>query len=97
MTDTEIKDIMTARKGKIVPFLLKLHHFIASHGHVEPLKNKPSKQSEKVEDTGSLPTIGTSTKGSGKSGKMRGSVSFNMDTLGNSSMGYSGASTGRRR
>jgi adenylate kinase family enzyme len=95
LDDNEIKDLLTARKGKIVPFLLKLHHFIASRGHLEPLKNKPPRPEEKGKDSGSLPSMGVSTKGSGKSGKMRGSVSFNMDA---SSTGYTGgASTGRRR
>ena len=63
LDDSEIKDLLSAKKGKIVPFLIKMHDFIARQGLVDPLRNKPPKIPAKGERrqekdlVGDLPAI----------------------------------------
>ena len=62
LDDSEIKDVMNAKKGKIVPFLLRMHFFIASQGLVDPLKNKPPEKNDKNgknngTDSSTLPSV----------------------------------------
>ena len=103
LDDSEIKDVMNAKKGKIVPFLLRMHFFIASQGLVDPLKNKPPEKNDKNgknsgTDSSTLPSVllggQSSMKKSMRSGKGA-SVTFQMDNTIGGVSGY-GSSTRRR-
>ena len=103
LDDPEIKDVMNAKKGKIVPFLLRMHFFIASQGLVDPLKNKPPEKNDKNgknsgTDSSTLPSVllggQSSMKKSMRSGKGA-SVTFQMDNTIGGVSGY-GSSTRRR-
>ena len=100
LDDPEIKDVMNAKKGKIVPFLLRMHFFIASQGLVDPLKNKPPEKDKNGKNSGTdssvLPSVlgQSSMKKNMRSGKGA-SVTFQMDSTIGGASGY-GSSTRRR-
>ena len=102
LDDSDIKDLLNAKKGKIVPFLLKVHFFISSQGLVDPLNNKPPVKGDskkKGGDDSMLPSVLIGTQNSNKknmrSGKGNSSVSFQMDSTMGGVSGY-GNSTRRR-
>ena len=102
LDDSDIKDLLNAKKGKIVPFLLKVHFFISSQGLVDPLNNKPPVKGDskkKGGDDSMLPSVLIGTQNSNKknmrSGKGNASVSFQMDSTMGGVSGY-GNSTRRR-